>query len=484
MLKIQNLSGFGSGRPPSSAAVLNKPAAPDHVWNFDDYERANGLLKINDSAGTVPMWCNADLFDGVFIGTTLGGKKLEQGQLLRPSRNLTNADYFGTNLGLGDQWTMTGWFNIIDNGADDAPASFEIARIKTTSPSFHLSLRMVKITSGDNAGLYQPQVLADSLESVDAYFQANTYRFFSIRSDAGSITLNIGPHEFAISATTSAASTIDLAFFNANSSFDSSIQAIYYDELYLWDLLLNDGNVAFVYNGGSGRFYDALIGDFEGSTAIPNPADAVIVGVFNATRNVLKSSGGIEAISGANITSTTTAKRSPALYYDGVAGNVSLTQYNYNTGSNELTLSCWVKASGWSGNAYTQIFSTGSWAGGIELTHISSGNVEAKLRYALTYSDAVTMQSNQWHLLCFSVDASNAKFYFDGEIVGTVPVAAFVSGDFYLATAAGTTAWSGSTTSALAFDELLIWDSILTAIQISALYNSGNGKFVGPDGKF
>lgn len=301
MLRIQNLSGFGSGRPPTASVTLDKPVEPDHAYSFYDYERVSGRLKLNDVIGSVHLYANADLFDGLFIGSTAGGKRDDQLQVLRSSRFVQNL--FGL-YGLTADWTATFWFSCRNDNA--TAAGFELIRIRTSSPGYEVAVHARLVTTGDHVGLMEIYSNVNGTEQTLTHVTADAYHFCAVRADSGSVTVDINGRSFAISQGAGGSSQIDYLFLSSSSQFDAAASSVNYDELYLWnDTTLSDGSIGYLFNAGIGRFIDRLTGLFEGTVVLSDPGNAWLVGAASSGTDTLQNTWPVPAdhtITGSSVT--------------------------------------------------------------------------------------------------------------------------------------------------------------------------------------
>ena len=471
MLRIQNLSGFGSGRPPSSS-TLDKPSEPDHAYSFYDYERVSGLLKLTDIIGSVDLYANADLFDGVFVGSTVGGKRDDQLQVQRASRLIENSLAL---YGMGADWTATLWFNLKDDGATSA--TFEIIRIRTSSPGYEVAINARRIDTGDNVGQYEVYSVVNGTEQTILNVSPNAYHFCALRADSGTITVDINSTNAEVTAAAGGATQIDYLFLSSESQFDASTSSINFDELYIWTgATLTDGNVAYIFNAGIGRFVDRLTGQWEGTIALPNPVWAAIasdtptddlVGTYDITGSDGEISNG---------------KNGKAIYYDGTSfAGLKTTGPAIATG--EVSLSCWVKLSG-VGSEILMANNNGSPFRFDVETGTSNGATVVGLAGS-NLTDSIQLDAGEWHHLAATVDATNAKFYANGVLIGTVSaISGWVWSGLQLTNSGGSPGWSGDAATKHYFDEATLFDEVLSGDQIAALYNGGDGRFVNASGRF
>ena len=95
------------------------------------------------------------------------------------------------------------------------------------------------------------------------------------------------------------------------------------------------------------------------------------------------------------------------------------------------------------------------------------------------YTDAIQLAPSEWHHLAATVDATNAKFYANGVLIGTVSaLSGWVWSGLQLTNSGGSTAWNANAATKHYFDEATLFDEVLSGDQIAALYNGGNGRFV------
>lgn len=342
MLRIQNLSGFGSGRPPSSSSTLDKPSEPDHAYSFYDYERVSGLLKLTDIIGSVDLYANADLFDGVFVGSTVGGKRDDQLQVQRASRLIENRLAL---YGMGADWTATLWFNLKDDAATSA--TFEIIRVKTSSPGYEVAVKARRIDTGDNVGQYEVFCVVNNTEQTILNVSPNAYHFCALRADSGTITVDINSTNAEVTASAGGATQIDYLFLSSESQFDASTSSINFDELYIWTgATLTDGSIAYILNAGIGRFVDRLTGRWEGTVLLSDPGNAWLVGAASSGTDTLQNTWPVPAdhtITGSGVTnpsninnpSTTavaTLTRATAWIEYEFSSAVRLTSWRYTVG--------------------------------------------------------------------------------------------------------------------------------------------------------
>ena len=471
MLRIQNLSGFGSGRPPSSS-TLDKPSEPDHAYSFYDYERISGLLKLTDIIGSVDLYANADLFNGVFVGSTVGGKRDDQLQVQRASRLIENRLAL---YGMGADWTATLWFNLKDDASTSA--TFEIIRVRTSSPGYEVAINARRIDTGDNVGQYEVFSVVNNTEQTILNVSPNAYHFCALRADSGTITVDIDSTNTEVTAAAGGATQIDYLFLSSESQFDASTSSINFDEMYIWTgATLTDGNVAYVFNAGIGRFVDRLTGQWEGTIDIPNPVWAAIasdtptddlVGNYDITGSDGEISNG---------------KNGKAIYYDGTSvASLKTTGPAISTGA--VSISCWVKLS--SIESEVLMPSGTTQFGRFDVDAGTSNAVKVTGESGLNSTNAVQLSPDEWHHLAMTADASEVKFYANGVLLGTLAAPASWAFDSLILThGGGSSGWSGNAATKHYFDEATLFDEVLSGDQIAALYNGGNGRFVNESGRF
>lgn len=472
MLRIQNLSGFGSGRPPSSAATLDKPSVPDHAFSFYDYERVYGVLKLSDLIGTVDLYANADLYNGVFVGSTLGGKRDDQLQVQRAARFIRNrfADF-----GMGADWTATLWFDLKDDSATSA--TFEIIRIRSSAPGYEVAVKARRIDTGDHVGQYEVFSVVNGSEQTIVNVTPNAYHFCALRADSGTITVDINSTQTEITAAAGGATQIDYLFLSSESQFDASTSSINFDELYIWTgETLTDGNVAYVFNAGIGRFVDRLTGQWEGTIDLPNPVWAAI-----ASDTPTDDLVGNFDISGSD-GEISNGKNGKAIYYDGTSF-VGLKTSGPSITTGQLTVSCWVKLSGVGSEVFvpsgTNVF------GRFDVDAGTSNAATVTGISGINSTDSVQLSPGEWHHLSITADASDVKFYANGVLLGTLPSPSSWTFDYLILThSGGSTAWSGNASTKHYFDEATLFDEVLSGDQIAAIYNGGDGRFVNASGRF
>jgi hypothetical protein len=288
-------------------------------------------IRFKNIIGNVDLYANGNVYDGFLVGSTVGGKRDDQLQIYRASRLVNNKfAYYNT----GDNWTTTLWFNLKDNGATSA--TFEIIRARNVY-GYKVAVNARRINTGDNAGQYEVYCVINNTEQTIMNVSPNAYHFCSIRADSGTITVDIDSNKFEMTET--GATEIHILFLSSESQFDASANAIFYDELYVWNAALTDGNVAYIFNAGIGRFVDRLTGQWEGTIDLPNPVWAAIASDtptddLVANHDITGSDGEIS-----------NGKNGKAIYYDGTSF-VGLHTTGPAITTGEVSISCWVKLSG------------------------------------------------------------------------------------------------------------------------------------------
>ena len=488
MLRIQNLSGFGSGRPPSSS-TLDKPSEPDHAYSFYDYERVSGLLKLTDIIGSVDLYANADLFDGVFVGSTVGGKRDDQLQVQRASRLIENSLAL---YGMGADWTATLWFNLKDDAATSA--TFEIIRIRTSSPGYEVAINARRIDTGDNVGQYEVYSVVNGTEQTILNVSPNAYHFCALRADSGTISVDINSTNAEVTASAGGATQIDYLFLSSESQFDASTSSINFDELYIWTgATLTDGNIAYIFNAGIGRFVDRLTGQWEGTVQITNPDHAWIVGAdLNADAvgaydliELGTLPNGSHALSGASakfVRGAGTALSSVGS--DDLAGS-----------SDELSVSTWIHTADMISPATGHAVSVYPFA----IVHHATGSSAQYLRFLLSRSNpgayiyiyaagstlVDTVSAGSWLHFAVFASGATAKYYFNGSLVLTeTPTHELTAARNVQIHSAVIDVSSDTGSPSVIADELYYWNAALSGVEVAALYNQGRGKFVGSNGRF
>ena len=155
-----------------------------------------------------------------------------------------------------------------------------------------------------------------------------------------------------------------------------------------------------------------------------------------------------------------------------------------------ITLSAWVKVSG-SVTTYNYILSkAGSNYGSIHLRYTSSNKFNVHLGLASSFINNVTSSSSytltDWHHVAFTYDQTNVKLYVDSieeysaSETRAIDYAEYDGGgtDFNI----GRTSYLYPSPAEGLIDEVAMFNSALTATQISNIYNSGVPNDLGTDG--
>ena len=143
-----------------------------------------------------------------------------------------------------------------------------------------------------------------------------------------------------------------------------------------------------------------------------------------------------------------------------------------------LTISAWFKLTAYD----SSIFSSGtSGTNGIWLYPYNSSLMLLTVRNGSNTGISCTSPSlNAWHHVAGVLDGSNSKIYIDGnlEITGTLPALGSTGGS---SPSIGSFLNTGGFANGL-IDEVSIFDSALSASDVSDIYNSGVPNDLGPDG--
>lgn len=163
---------------------------------------------------------------------------------------------FGTS-----EYTITGWFNAWHSTVNAADNISVLSVFRIFNGTYYVEFRLDHESSPSQS--WQPYFDHDgaveygNLDRVPSI--QNGWNFFAIRRDTSNnlkLFINSDSHEHTVPAATNG----DGVYINGSSNMQAVTGTpsdfLYIDELYHWDDELSDAQIAWLYNGGTGRFVD------------------------------------------------------------------------------------------------------------------------------------------------------------------------------------------------------------------------------------
>tara|TARA_R110000824_G_scaffold401783_1_gene616190 strand:+ start:18657 stop:19403 length:747 start_codon:yes stop_codon:yes gene_type:complete len=247
MLRINQLRGFN--RLAGAATVTTVPDSPNPSYAYH-FEQGDELV---DSIGS------SDLVANTSYSTTLAGKSggallFEESSYIERS-GIVNADF-----------SLSGWVAMI--GSDTGGIDLDFNPVTVWMSSSFFALRFLETTTGDFQAWIQAFPGSWELASSDS-FPAGSYVHFTFSVAEGAtaeigaafvVNINGTPHTYSQLAANSAAGGY-MRINGSSTIMDNSYAKL--DELYVWpDDPLTAAEIAWLYNGGTGHFWDSSAGDW------------------------------------------------------------------------------------------------------------------------------------------------------------------------------------------------------------------------------
>lgn len=237
---------------------------------------------------------------------------------------------------------------------------------------------------------------------------------------------------------------------------------------------IRDGSIAPSINDTIGDITTGLLGHWKLDETSGTTAAESVSGTYNATMN-----GGMTGAA-----NTVAGKDGTALYFDGVNNSISTGSGINLGGSNQATMSVWVKEvtatpPGFRGILYkaNSVFEIYTDSAGRILVFIANNSAFHNAVTSPAYTDWDT-----WHHIAATYDGANVRIYRDGV---QVAISGAETGNlssstntFFIGVLHSGALWRGS------MDDVRLYSRALSANDIQALYNAGNGyTCISPDGK-
>ena len=245
MLTVSQLHGFNA--LPSGGTAPAAAPNPDHAWRF------YGLpASLDDAVGSAH-------FTGFGNWETASGINDQAVEMSAGSEYLARAGgIFGTS-----EYTLTGWFSASHSNANAADDISVLSVFRITNGTYYVEFRLDHESSPYQS--WQPYFDHDgTVESGSlGRFPAiqNGWNFFAIRRDTSNnlkLFINSDSHEHTDPAVTDGAGLFINGFSTMQAVTGFPDDFLYIDELYHWDDELSDENIAWLYNGGAGRFVNGF----------------------------------------------------------------------------------------------------------------------------------------------------------------------------------------------------------------------------------
>lgn len=419
-------------------------------WKLDN--SGSGSLSLIDSTGNGNTLTNS--------GATLGTGKINGAVVTGPSQSLATSTSF-TPTG-NNPFSISAWINL--------STDYTFMVFSYGSPSTASAVALYVPTSLRlnfqfwNVGFGDIPVTANVWNHVVCTYDGTTARIYvnGSLSDSSVINLNIGSGIFR---------------FNRWVNGSTGTGTCSVDEVGVWSRALSLSEITTLYNSGNGRSY---------------PFTALGESILAYYRLDNNGSGGLSLIDSSNNGYTLTNINNVTLGTGKINGDATFSSTNYlsgnipSIGSSPFTYSFWHKEPNdssqfglfgpnqWGGRGTT---GGGTYSWGI---YRDTGFQNINLlwsRFGTSLDNRMTtnlrFDDGNWHHYVIVYDGTNAILYVDGT-------------NRYQA-AVGFTPYSGAAiplnigatngqTEAAEIDEVGIWTRALTPSEVTALYNSGNGR--------
>ena len=233
------------------------------------------------------------------------------------------------------------------------------------------------------------------------------------------------------------------------------------------------GNIALHlgFSGAIGTFYFKNFKLEKGSKPTqwcPSPLDDNALGLNSATE--LDCSGlfnnGTKIGDLSSSTSPVSIRYESCYNFDGDTGSIQIPNLSTLVPSGEFTMNCWIYHDNtWSSKGYETIFGGPS---GFEL-EAKNSSTNSPVLYAYSWGrGSATYELNKWNMITMTRNASEAKFYINGELkitgsAGTVP-----SGNYFIG------AWQTSNRQNYKgrISDFRLYSTVLSVEDIKELYNT------------
>jgi len=416
---------------------------------------------------------NSDFTDSAgSVDGNIGTATFEAGKNNNAVRATDSSNtYVDLNIG-ANEFSMAGWFKFED--LVDAPSVVFFGNVATWDEDFMLlsyyhPTGTITLASRD----FSAQPSATKIEGVVNLNPSDYHHFAIIKSSAetslyinGSLVGSSGQGNFREA---DYGNRVVLAN-DPGGSPDCLV-----DELAYFDSVITQDDVDFLYNSGSGKFWDGN----EWVIGISNP-----IAYYNLDSDATDSVGSNDgAITGA----TSTSGINNNAYLFGANKNISLGTSN-DFKQTEFSFSVWVKPDyGMTASAYYNIFAVGNiYANGYGLSVYGINNrFEFWTRESGESYESVVQEYhneinivNKWINIVCTFNSTTMKIYVDGEFVAellTPRVPTFNPADESVIGDAFGDARNENFIGTI--DELSMFDTVLSQDEITTLYNSGSGKF-------